>query len=347
MRMVLPRRGPMAGALLLALLLPVAAPAAAAPLAVSGWPQITAHIEGSTLMWTTTVTNRLRGFDYHAAEVSRISLDPKGPRGLSETPVVVRTQAGPLGPVALAPGTAGSFTLLARGRGFPPPVIWCCDADGIEVVMESDGRDTAPRALAAGAEAGRVRMVLATPDAVRLVSASPLSGAGSLARTEVAFPGRPLEPFAAIAGNRVAWVDVAAPSVVRTGSLADTGVTEGTPLRQPGVVAGVWLTSNGTVVVAARVGGRVEIARHDAATGAARRMVFRGPRVPSLSVGGGVVAVADGRTVLAGRTTLTEVRRTIGTVAAVAVDGRRLAIFERLQGKGGIKRTAVRLVRVP
>jgi hypothetical protein len=321
--------------------------AQAAPLAVSGWPQISSHIEGSTLLWATTVTNRLRGFDYWAAEVSRVPLGKNGPRGLAETPVVVRTQAGPLGPIALAPGAGGSFTLLARGRNFPPPVIWCCDDEGVEVVMESEGRDTAPRALAAGADGTRVRMLLATPTAARLVSASALPGETALPRAEVDFPGRPQEPLAAISGLRVAWVDETAPNEVRTGALSDAGVAMGASLPQPGPVAAVWTTASGIVVVASRVGSGVQISRHDTASGGARRVVFRGSRVPPLSVGGGVVTVADGRRVLAGRTSLSEVRVTKGVVASVATDGRRLAIFERLQAKGGVKRTAVRLVRVP
>ena len=260
------------------------APAHAVPLTVSGWPQFTAHIEGSTLMWATTITNRLRVFDYWAAEVSRIPLGKNGPRGLAETPVVVRTQAGPMGPVALAPGTEGTFTLLARGQNFAPPVIWCCDEEGVEVVMESDGRDTAPRALAAGVGGTRVRMLLATPDAVRLVSASPLPGAASLPRTEVAFPGRPLEPLAAIAGTRIAWVDVAAPTQVHTGTLSDAGVVEGPLLTQPGPITRIWITASGTVVVAARTAGGIQIARHETASGAAARVViFRGPRVPAIS----------------------------------------------------------------
>lgn len=323
------------------------APAQAAPLAVPGWPRISSSIEGSTLLWTTTVTNRLRGFDYWAAEVSRVPLGTNGPRGVPETPVVVRTQAGPLGPVALAPGAGGTFTLLARGRNFAPPVIWCCDDEGVEVVMESDGRATAPRALAAGADGTRVRMLLSTPAAVRLVSASALPGETALPRTEVDFPGRPIEPLAAIAGLQVAWVDETAPNEVRTGVLGDTGVTVGATLPQPGPVAALWVTPSGTVVVAGRVGAGFQIARHDTSAGGARRVVFRGSKVPPLSVGGGVVAVADGRRVLAGRGSLTEVRRTKGVVASVATDGRRLAIFERLQAKGGVKRTAVRLVRVP
>lgn len=335
-----------AGALLLGL--PLAAGRAhATPLTISGWPKITAHVEDATLVWATTVTNRLRGFDYWATEVSRVPLGTNGPRGVPETPVVVRTQAGPLGPVAVTPGPGGTFTLLARGRGFAPPVIWCCDAQGVEVVMESDGRDDAPRALAAGVDGSRVRMLLASAGAVRLVSASP-QPEGAPPRTQVIFPGRPREPLAVIAGNRVAWVDVASPNEVRTGVLGDGGVAVGLPLPRFGPVVGLWITAAGTVVVASRVGGIVQVARHDPAAGGFRRLVvFRGSRVPALDVAGGVVAIADGRRILAGRGLLAEVRRTTGVVSAVATDGRRLAIFERLSGKAGLRRTAVRLVRVP
>jgi hypothetical protein len=341
-----------AGALAL-LAAPLTSSATAAPLTISGWPEITARLSGSSLVWAATVTNRLRGFDYWATEVSRVRLGRSGPRGPAETPVAVRTQAGPLGPVALSTGPDGSFALLARGQGFPPPVIWCCDARGLEVVMESDGRETAPRALAAGVDGARVRMLLATPDAVRLVSDDPLrvtddpaaDRARARPRVEAAFPGRPRDPLVVIAGRQAAWIDSTAPTEVRTGTLTDAGVVEGPPLRQPGTVVGLWIGAPSTVVAASRTAGGVEVARHDLPAGT-RRVVFRGSRVPPLAAGGGVLAVADGRRVLAGRGALAEVRRTSGAVAALATDGRRLAIFERLTGRRGARGTAVRLARV-
>jgi hypothetical protein len=116
-------------------------------------------------------------------------------------------------------------------------------------------------------------------------------------------------------------------------------------LRQPGTVVGLWIGAPSTVVAASRTAGGVEVARHDLPAGT-RRVVFRGSRVPPLAAGGGVLAVADGRRVLAGRGALAEVRRTSGVVVALATDGRRLAIFERLTGRRGARSTAVRLARV-
>jgi hypothetical protein len=329
------------------------APARGAPIVIAGWPAVTAEFGGSTLVWATTVTNRLRGFDYWSAEVSRVRVARGGPSGAPETPVVVRTQAGPFGPVGLSTGADGSFVLVARGRGFPPPVVWCCDTRGLEVVMESDGRDIAPRALAAGVDGLRVRTILATTGATALVTDDPLRLTDDPAadrgrarpRAEAPFPSLPTEALASISGTAAVWVDPGAPGVINRGTLSDTGVTEGPALTVPGSIMAVWTRAD-AAAVAYRSGSGVTVAHVDLQTGVVRT-VARASGVPPVALGRGIVAVAAGRRVLAGPPErLTEVRRAAGPVAALATDGARVAIFERSRSRTGARTTALRLARV-
>ncbi|MEW6582676.1 MAG: hypothetical protein AB1416_07950 [Actinomycetota bacterium] len=325
--------------------------ATAAPVTVTGWPAVEAALGGGTLAWATTATNRLRGFSYWSTEVSTVRLGRTGPSGAATSPVAVRTQAGPFGPVGLTAGADGSVVLVARGRGFAPPVVWCCDTRGLEVVMHSDGRAGAARALAAAVDGPRVRMVLAAASGATLVGEDPRrltdeqeALAGALPRVEAAFPGTPVEGLVAASGPLLAWVDAADPAAVRTGTVTDAGLAEGTPLPTGARVRGVWVEAPSTVVVASGTSA-VTLTRHDLA-GGTRRVVWRGAGVPRVAVGGGVVAVASGRAVSAGRGALRPLRTAAGEVAAVATDGRRVAAFERIVRRGGKRATVMRLLAV-
>jgi hypothetical protein len=112
-------------------------------------------------------------------------------------------------------------------------------------------------------------------------------------------------------------------------------------------VLGLW-ASKRLVVVANRVPGGVLLARYDLPRGR-RTVVWRGARLGPVAVGGGTVATVEGaRRVLASRSgALRRVRTAGGNVAALAVDGRRLATFERIVlKKGGRRVTAVRIARI-
>lgn len=331
--------------------------AEAAPIVVPGWPALAAEFSGSTLGWAAARTSRLRGFAYWSVEASRVRLGRGGPSGPVETPVVVRTQAGPFSGVAIAPADSpsepGAFVLLARGRAFPPPVVWCCDARGLEVVIESDGRAGAPRAVAAGADGRRVRLVLVAATSARLVSEDPqrlgddpAGRAGALPRAEAPFPGRPADGLAAIRGGLAAWVERGEPAAVRVARIGDGGATGLTILHQPGPVAALRVDPPRAVVVALRAGRGAQVARHDLARGR-RAVLWRGRSLPRIAAAGGAVAIADGRRVLAGRAgRVAPVGRAGGAVGALATDGRRVAIFERIASRRGSRVTVVRLVRL-
>ena len=104
------------------------------------------------------------------------------------------------------------------------PVIWCCDPEGVETVVESDGRADAPVTVAATVDGGRVRFLQARADgSAVLVSVDPV-GAGER-RTAVNVPVRTRAGLAALAPGLLAWVNPAAPAVLARASPVDTGLT--------------------------------------------------------------------------------------------------------------------------
>jgi hypothetical protein len=352
-------RGAVAAGLGLAVGLGVAGSAGAAPrtVALDGWADQAAAFSGTTLVVTEAATVHVdprviagsppgaTPFDYYRAETSRVRLNRARTRftGALETPVSVRTSIAAMGPGILAPGGAGSFVTAPSSDRAAMPVIWCCDPEGVETVVESDGRTDAPVTVAATVDGGRVRFLQARPDgSTVLVGVDPV-GPGERRTADV--PVRTRAGLAALAPGLLAWVDPAAPAVLARASVGDTGLGAIATTALPGPALRVW-ASRGLAVVAVSVGAGVRLIRVDPATGAAST-VWRGPRAPRVSVGGGAVAAADGRRVLASRSgPLRAVGRGRGPVAAVAVDGRRVALLERVRARGA-RVTVVRLRPVP
>lgn len=348
---------------------PAAGLSAPAPLQ-EGWPAVTAEFSGGTLVWAESRTIRLPGdpalrqpgFPYWSVESYSVALRNRTFLSAAARRVVVRNQVGPNDRTKVAGGGSagrGRFTVLAGGRRFAPPLIWCCTEDrGIEVVLESDGRDGGPAVIAASPDGSSVRYLLRQDEAVRLISVDPalmdVNPVGALlGRTEAPFP-TPAPDRVAMAPGVVAWVDAAAgpgPQAVRVARIsADGTLSEAAPLRQPGQVLRIWASRPVLAVAVRRGPGRIEIARHEVATGR-RSVLWRGSRVPPVAIGGGAIVVADGRRVLGGRGARMRLARTAaGVVAALATDGRRVASFERIRVRPrsgpALRRTAVRLAAV-
>lgn len=345
----------------IAVLAAFAAPAAAqAPTAaLEKWNEISAAaIVGNTLLGLDTETVQVRRrlpdgrqgpleFTYYKTDLVRAPLAPgrrRFARGAFDTVLAIRNSVGSQSGARLMTGAGGATLTLPGAHGFAPPVVWCCTADGIEVVVESDGRDGAPRALAAGLDGTRVRMLLRAPDrSVALVSASPaaLGRPDDLdaSRTSAPFPGAPSGGLAAITDGAVAWTEDPASGVVRRGVPSDSGVTGVTDIRLGGRVLRLW-AAPGTIVALTRAGVTARVHRIDTAGGAAR-VVWSGARLPRVAVGGGAVAVSDGRRILASRAgAVARVAQARGPVAALAVDGDRVAWFERVTIRRGGGRPA-------
>ncbi len=333
----------------------VAAPAAGASrtLTLEGWSPRALAFSGGHLVWTETAVARVdparipgsppgaQRFDYYRSETSRVRLDRRsrlfaGPR---ETPVAVRTSIAGMTPGVLWPTGGGNLLVAPESRRFAPPVILCCDDEGTETVVASDGRADAPVTVAAFAAGTSVRTL--DIDAAGRQTLRDVDGGGAVTATPLA--ATTAIGLAALTPATRAWVDPARPSELL---VHPAGAAAATPIALPGRAVRLW-GARGLVAISVRRGpASWVVLRVDDGPAPRAVRVWSGRRAPRVAVGGGSVAVADGRRVLAARRgavrpVVTARRR----VDAVGVDGRRVAWVER-----GLRRGArvgvVRLGRV-
>lgn len=322
-------------------------------LTIEGWNARTLAFSGNRLLWTEAATVRVdprriagsppgaQRFDYYRAEVFRARLDRASRRfvGEPDTPVSVRTSIAAMGPGTLWPTGDGGFVAAPESRRFAPPVIWCCSPDDVEVVVESDGRADAPITVAAAWNGTAVRFVQLTGGLQLLRTADPVGGAPptTTAGGDAGSPG-----LVASSRTGVGWVNPAAPSEFRLRPDGGPAVA----LTLPGPALRVWGAA-GTFAVAVRAGARVALLRIDEGAAPRALRVWTGPRLPRVALGGGAVAVADGRRVLAARRGVLRVAATgRRAIDAVGVDGRRLAWIERGTRRGA-RVGVLRLGRLP
>lgn len=325
------------GAAALALVAAPAALGASRTVTVEGWWPRAMAFSDRALMWTEAAPVRVDprripgsppgavAFTYYRAEAFRAPLDRAGRRFATtpETLISIRTSIAAMTPGALAPMPAAGLVAAPWSSRFAPPVVACCTTDGDEIEIDSDGRPDALPAVAAAWDGAAVRWVQLRPDGTQV-----LRRQGSDAPVGASGPTR--RGLVALAPDRRSWVDPAAPTTLL---IQDDRIAGTTPraVPLPGPAVGVWAAA-GLTAVAVRTGSRVAVVRVDA--GGARR-VWAGGRVPRVAVGGGSVALADGRTVYAARRgALRRVTTARRQVDAVAIDGRRLAWAERGTRRG-------------
>lgn len=343
----------LAGATLVAAGSP-AALGASRTITLEGWAPRVLAFSGQRLIWTEAATVRVdpariggspagaARFDYYRAEAFRVPLNRRSTRfaGDAEVAVSVRTSIASMAPGVLSPTGDGGFVMVPESRRFAPPVIWCCSAEGVESVVESDGRESAPITVAAAWAAGSVRYLQMSPTGPAALRIADLTGARPPeTRPSAAATARGL---VAVSSRAVGWVDPAAPTTLLLQS--DGGLPVSISL--PGPALRIWSAPR-LFVVATRVGTGAVLLRIDESAAPRAVRVWSGTRPPRVALGGGAIAVSDGRRVLAARRgPLRPIATGRRVIDAVGVDDRRLAWIERGTRRGA-RVGVVRLGRIP
>lgn len=314
--------------------LALAGSAQGANIVLDGWGAITADIGGGALVWSDTAPAKTATFTYWRTDTGRAAFS--GSIGKPSEPVLIRTSAGiSNGARVRATGTGRGYVTIAPGASYAGPVIWCCDSSATEVVVSSDGRDGAPTPAGAGLDGDRVRWISGSASGAVLGSASPVEG--DLRGMSVSIPGNTGPGLASIATGVAAWASKGASSIT-LGVPADGGVGNMRTVAQGGTVKSVFATPT-FVVTVVRSGSRAKVVRTDVASGTART-VWTGSGTPVVAAGGSAIAIGSGTRVFSstGGAKAKAAGTAKGTVAAVATDGRRIVVFERITRKVTVKK---------
>ena len=310
--------------------------AQAANIVLGGWGSITADIGGGALVWSDTAPAKTATFTYWRTDTGRAAFS--GSIGKATKPVVIRTSAGSSnGARVRATGTDRGYVTIAPGAAYAGPIIWCCDSESAEVVVSSDGRDGAPAPAGAGLDGTRVRWIASSASGAVLGSASPVEG--DLRATSVSIPGNTGPGLASIATGVAAWADRGA-TAISIGIPGDDGVSGLRGVAQGGIVKSVFATP-AFVVTVVKSGSRAKVVRTDVTSGTART-VWSGSGTPVVAAGGNAIVIGSGSKVFSskGGAKARAAGTAKGIVAALATDGTRIVVFERITRKVTVKKRA-------
>jgi hypothetical protein len=308
--------------------------AQAANIVLGGWGSITADIGGGALVWSDTAPAKTATCTYWRTDTGRAAFS--GSIGKATKPVVIRTSAGiSNGARVRATGTDKGYVTIAPGAAYAGPIIWCCDSESAEVVVSSDGRDGAPAPAGAGLDGTRVRWIASSASGAVLGSASPVEG--DLRATSVSIPGNTGPGLASIATGVAAWADRGA-TAISIGIPGDDGVSGLRGVAQGGTVKSVFATP-AFVVTVVKSGSRAKVVRTDVASGTART-VWSGSGTPVVAAGGNAIVIGTGSKVFSSRggAKARAAGTAKGVVAALATDGTRIVVFERITRKVTVKK---------
>ena len=310
--------------------------AQAANIVLGGWGSITADIGGGALVWSDTAPAKTATFTYWRTDTGRAAFS--GSIGKATKPVVIRTSAGiSNGARVRATGTDKGYVTIAPGAAYAGPIIWCCDSESAEVVVSSDGRDGAPAPAGAGLDGTRVRWIASSASGAVLGSASPVEG--DLRATSVSIPGNTGPGLASIATGVAAWAERGA-TAISIGIPGDDGVSGLRGVAQGGIVKSVFATP-AFVMTVVKSGSRAKVVRTDVTSGTART-VWSGSGTPVVAAGGNAIVIGSGSKVFSskGGAKARAAGTAKGIVAALATDGTRIVVFERITRKVTVKKRA-------
>jgi hypothetical protein len=333
--------------------------AAAVEQRVSGWPRMALAMSGRNVVYSTAGVTHIPangGYDIYRTATFTVRMNRAGlVRGSLQDGVILRTSAGATTGGALSGDATGRYVLLATGSGFTPQVIFCCRTNLKDYPVEASGRPDAPVTLTAALQGPVVRYVTAAPDGTtQLATRYVKDGPGEpFTRLDIRPLGaKPITNLIASAPGIVAWVDKDAPGEVR---LAVTPAGDPTPVAQPSVpvpgsVLRVLVTEH-TLAVLVQVPGEYRLIRYDVPD-RTPKIVWRGIDPPgAIAAGDRTIAIAtDGvvRQHVPGQT-LRTVFRPRGRVVALATDGTRIAVLERVRTRtrrGLVRQSAITVVPV-
>jgi hypothetical protein len=131
--------------------------------------------------------------------------------------------------------------------------------------------------------------------------------------------------------------------VITIGVPADDGMGGMRTVAQGGTVKSVFATP-GFVVTVVKNGSRAKVVRTDVASGATRT-VWSGSGTPVVAGGGNAIVIGTGTKVFSSRAgaKARPAGTAKGTVAAVATDGARIVVFERITRKVTVKKRTTKV----
>ena len=170
-----------------------------------------------------------------------------------------------------------------------------------------------------------------------LGSASPVEG--DLRATSVSSPGNTGPGLASIATGVAAWADRGA-TAISIGIPGDDGVSGLRGVAQGGIVKSVFATP-AFVMTVVKSGSRAKVVRTDVTSGTART-VWSGSGTPVVAAGVNAIVIGSGSKVFSskGGAKARAAGTAKGIVAALATDGTRIVVFERITRKVTVKKRA-------
>ena len=320
----------------------VATPAFAAPSErrIRDWPRMSIALSGNSVAYATstaTTINVAGRYTIFRTDTFRLPLSGTRFTGARIEGIVLRTSAGRTTGGPIFGDDTGRYGIVATGQNFPPQVVFCCLTDKRDLPVEADGRVGGPVTVAATLDGPLLRYVLRDPDgAHRLVSYTVSEAPGQPFTQRVSRPidAQPSGSLIAMEPGVVAWVDRRNTAEVRVATTpsGQFDVFGGLTIPQAGTVVRLHVTRS-MVVTLTRGSNGYELVRFDAPAWTPT-VIWSGRTPPRYTAAGDrTVALVSGALVqqqVPGRARRT-VFRLRGPAAALATDGRRIVVLERLR----------------